>query len=85
MASDPYATAKFFHLMIEMILEVLVRLSKRQNGIFVRREGIFGTVKSYVGTVEAQGWGSLHLHLLLWLSGALMASELNQALTNDVF
>ncbi|KAF8803427.1 hypothetical protein BYT27DRAFT_7214734 [Phlegmacium glaucopus] len=85
MASDPYASAKFFHLMINTILEVLIGFSKRWNGIIVRREGIFGVVKSYVGTVEAQGRGSLHLHLLLWLAGAPTAKELNDALTNDVF
>lgn len=85
MAADPYASAKFFHFMIETILEVLFGISKKSNGVFVRREGIFGTVKSYVGTVEAQGRGSLHLHLLLWLDGAPTASELRRALTTDPF
>ncbi|KAF8803392.1 hypothetical protein BYT27DRAFT_7214713 [Phlegmacium glaucopus] len=85
MASDPYASAKFFHLMINTILEVLIGFSKRRNGIVVRKEGIFGVVQSYVGTVEAQGRGSLHLHLLLWLAGAPTARELNQALSNEDF
>ena len=54
-ASDPYASAKFFHLMIETILEVLFGISKCRNGIIARKEGIFGIIKSYVGTIEAQG------------------------------
>ncbi|KAF8809589.1 hypothetical protein BYT27DRAFT_7209910 [Phlegmacium glaucopus] len=77
-ASDPYASAKFFHFLIETILEALFGITKRQ-------EGIFGIVKSYVGTVEAQGCGSLHLHLLLWLDGAPTAKELMHALKNDMF
>lgn len=85
MASDPYASAKFFHFTIKTILEVMFGISKGGNGLFVRKEGIFGRVKSYVGTVEAQGRGSLHLHLLLWLEGAPTASEMRHALNSDSF
>jgi hypothetical protein len=85
MESDSYASANFFYFMIETILECLFGISKRRNGVFVRKEGIFGTIKSYVGTVEAQGRGSLHLHLLLWLDGAPTASELRHALTSESF
>ena len=85
MASDPYAAAKFFHIMIKTIIEVLMGISKKRNGIFDRKEGIFGVVKSYVGSVEAQGRGTLHLHLLLWLEGAPTASVMKQTLQNDYF
>ena len=85
MASDPYASANFFHFIIRTILETLFGITKGRNGIFVRKEGIFGIVKSYVGTVEAQGRGSLHLHLLIWLEGAPTAKELRHALTTHAF
>ena len=85
MASDPFASAKFFHFMINTILESLFGVSKGRNGIIIRKEGIFGTVKSYVGTVEAQGRGALHLHILLWLEGAPTARELRHALTTESF
>jgi hypothetical protein len=85
MASDPYASAKFFHFMIGTILETLFGITKRRDGRFDRKEGIFGFVKSYIGVVEAQGRGSLHLHLLLWLGGAPTASELRLALTTSSF
>ena len=84
-AADPYASAHFFHFMIKTILEVIFGISRRRNGMFERKEGVFGTIKSYIGTVEAQGRGSLHLHLLLWLEGAPTARELKLALTNDTF
>ena len=85
MASDPFASANFFHLMIKTILECLFGISKGRNGIVIRKEGIFGFIKSYVGTVEAQGRGSLHLHMLLWLDGAPTAGDLKRALTTVPF
>ena len=85
MASDPFAAAKYFHFMIRTILECLFGISKGRNGIIVRREGIFGIVKSYIGTVEAQGRGTLHLHMLLWLEGAPTARELKDALMTEGF
>ncbi|KAF8809982.1 hypothetical protein BYT27DRAFT_7209905 [Phlegmacium glaucopus] len=84
-ASDPYASAKYFHFIITTILEVLIGVTKHHNGMITRKEGIFGVVKSYIGTVEAQGRGSLHLHLLLWLDGAPTARELKTALKNGGF
>jgi hypothetical protein len=85
MASDPYAAAKFFHFIIETVLEVLLGFHVSRMKKFTRKEGIFGSVKSYVGTVEAQGRGSLHLHLLLWLTGAPTSGELKLALTDLQF
>ncbi|KAF8810465.1 hypothetical protein BYT27DRAFT_7209448 [Phlegmacium glaucopus] len=84
-AADLYASANFFHLMIKTILEALIGFFKWRNGIIMRKEGIFGVVKSYVGTVEAQGRGSLHLHLLLWLAGTPTARKLKCALSNNGF
>ena len=84
-ASDPFASAKYFHFMIATILECLFGISKGRNGTIMRKEGIFGMVKSYVGTVEAQGRGALHLHMLLWLEGAPTASQLKDALATEAF
>jgi len=42
-------------------------------------------VKSYIGTVEAQRRGTLHLHLLLWLMHAPSSAEMQRALTSDNF
>ncbi|CAF2941478.1 unnamed protein product, partial [Rotaria sp. Silwood2] len=52
-ASHPVATAKFFHLLISNILNTMI------SG------GVLGPIKAYFGTVESQGRGSLHLHLLI--------------------
>lgn len=60
-SKHPDAAARAFHTQISMFLEVVVH-----NG---NRSGLFSTCKAYYGTVEAQGCGTLHCHLLLWLKG----------------
>lgn len=86
-ASDPYAASKFFHFTVQVILEELMGITvlKSNRGLTVRKEGVFGTVEAYVGTVEAQGRGTLHLHMLLWLSGAPTASVMKDCLQSSDF
>jgi hypothetical protein len=83
-ASDPFASAKFFHFMISTLLDVIFGIRKSKFGI-VRRPGAFGTIQAYIGTVEAQGHGTLHLHMLIWLKGAPPASVMQAALKNEQF
>ncbi|KIK38544.1 hypothetical protein CY34DRAFT_90817, partial [Suillus luteus UH-Slu-Lm8-n1] len=66
-ASDPCAATKFFHFIIQVILEELMGIIflRQKRGHIVYKEGVFGTVEAYVGTVQAQGQGTLHLHMLL--------------------
>ncbi|KAJ7167184.1 hypothetical protein C8R43DRAFT_817994, partial [Mycena crocata] len=46
--------------------------------------GIFGKVSAYYGTVEAQGRGSLHCHMMVWLDGSLNPNEIKaKALQED--
>ncbi|THG94190.1 hypothetical protein EW026_g7232 [Hermanssonia centrifuga] len=83
-ASDPYGAAKFFHFTVNALLETLlqVKVTKYQ----VRSDtGIFGKVSAYFGTVEAQGRGTLHLHMLIWLKNAPTSDELMELLKSDVF
>jgi hypothetical protein len=86
-ASDPYAAAKFFHFTVQVILEELMGITiiKQNRGLTVRKEGVFGTIEAYVGTVEAQGQGTLHLHVLLWLRGAPPASVMKDCLQSSDF
>ncbi|KAJ7080494.1 hypothetical protein C8R43DRAFT_965727 [Mycena crocata] len=77
-AQDPFAAAEYFHVMINLILaELFGRIS--------RKEGVFGLVNGYIGTVEAQGRGTLHLHILLWLVGAPTAEQMRAALKTETF
>lgn len=84
-ASDPYASAKFFHFIIKTTLEVLLRIKKVSNGRIDREKGILGHVQGYIGTVEAQGRGSLHLHMLIWLKDSPTSTEINELLHSESF
>ncbi|KAJ7207626.1 hypothetical protein GGX14DRAFT_366088 [Mycena pura] len=40
--------------------------------------GILGVVKAYYGCVEAQGRGTLHCHMLVWIEGGLNPNEIKR-------
>ncbi|KAJ7214545.1 hypothetical protein GGX14DRAFT_336174, partial [Mycena pura] len=44
---------------------------------------IFGVVKGYYGCVEAQGRGTLHCHMLVWLEGGLNPDEIKRQVVAD--
>lgn len=83
-ANDPFASASFFNFIIRTTLETLfgihVLRQRVESGI-----GIFGYVNGYFGVVEAQGRGSLHIHMLLWLKNAPNADEMMELLTQSQF
>ena len=82
LSKDPAAHAKIFHIIISAMFhallgwEVVGKFSTRYLNI----PGIFGDTKCFVGTVEAQRRGSLHLHLLLWLACCPHFEELKKRL-----
>ena len=66
--SDPYTSASFFHFMINAILRELLGIRGYKRGQSIQREkGVLSIIEAYMGTVEAQGQGTLHLHMVLWL------------------
>ncbi|RDX55291.1 hypothetical protein OH76DRAFT_1452358 [Lentinus brumalis] len=83
-AEDPYAAAKFFHFMVGTILETLFQV--RTTTFAVKGGmGVLGRASAYVGTVESQGRGSLHLHMLLWLQDTPRSEQLHELLQTDAF
>lgn len=83
--NDPFASARFFHFIIQVILEELFGIKKKREGQFERKESILGQVQSYIGTVEAQGRGTLHLHIILWLKDAPSSKNIQLALKSETF
>ncbi len=61
-ARNPVACAMFFHTMISAFVNVVLRHGRPGRGLF-------GKCDAYFGTVEAQGRGTLHCHMLIWLEG----------------
>ncbi|CAF1357835.1 unnamed protein product [Rotaria sordida] len=72
-ASHPIATAKYFHLLISNILDTMIV------------GGVLGPIKAYFGTVESQGRGSLHLHLLIWLDHDMKSADMKDKIQNADF
>jgi len=61
-AKNPAACALFFDLMMRSFIKIVLRYGRSERGVF-------GRCKAYFGTVEAQGKGTLHCHMLIWLEG----------------
>lgn len=72
-ASHPVAAARFFHLLITNILDTMIV------------GGVLGPTKAYFGTVESQGRGSLHLHLLIWLNHDMKPADLKEKIQDADF
>lgn len=60
--------------MIKTIVETLFGVHVTPHQVMLHK-GIFGFVNGYFGVVESQGRGSLHLHMLLWLSDAPLSRQ----------
>ncbi|VDC07039.1 unnamed protein product [Peniophora sp. CBMAI 1063] len=84
-AKDPYAAAKFFQFLVETVLKTLIGIEVTRSGRIVSEEGIFGRVSGYFGAVEAQGRGTLHLHILLWLCGCPSPDRMKALLQTPEF
>ncbi|KZO91132.1 hypothetical protein CALVIDRAFT_489496, partial [Calocera viscosa TUFC12733] len=50
---------------------------------FKRGVGLFGTCSGFFGMVEAQGRGTLHCHMLVWIAGNPSPSVLRQRIVED--
>ncbi|THH07769.1 hypothetical protein EW146_g9213 [Bondarzewia mesenterica] len=85
-AADPYAAAKFFHFIVNAIIRTLfgVQISEG-SGAITSGVGIFGHVSAYVGIVECQGRGTLHLHIILWVKNTPTPEELCERLADEDF
>ena len=61
-ARNPGPATQFFDMMIKNVLDIIVHYGK--DG-----QGSFGESETYYGMVEAQGQGTFHYHMLLWVKG----------------
>ena len=68
-ADNPVASARFFHFMIQVFI-------KHVLGVDADHTGLYGDTSLYYGIVEQQGCLTLHLHMLLWIRGALTPQEI---------
>ncbi|KAI0078109.1 hypothetical protein K474DRAFT_1574994, partial [Panus rudis PR-1116 ss-1] len=59
--------------MITNFIRVVLRYGRKEPGLF-------GKCNAYFGTVETQGRGTLHCHMLVWLTGHLAPQTLRDTL-----
>jgi len=79
-SSNPAIGAKFFNI----YLKAFIRAVLGENGDETNLNGgILGTIKAHYGCVEAQGRGSLHCHMLIWIEGALNPNEIRESVIKD--
>ncbi|KAJ7573022.1 hypothetical protein C8J56DRAFT_904165 [Mycena floridula] len=85
-AGDPYAAAEYFRVVVTAIIECLAEIDVTgRRGKVKIRTGIFGKAKACIGAVEAQGRGTLHLHILMWLLNTPTALQMECALKDPAF
>ena len=81
-SKNPFTTAKFFNLYMQAFIQAILvytpDLQKQKH-----EDGILGKVKAYYGCVEAQGRGTLHCHMLIWIKGSLNLDEIKKCILNN--
>ena len=75
-ARNPGAAALFFDEMMSAFIDTILRYGKKEGGLF-------GHCEAYYGMVEAQGRGTLHCHILIWLKGSLSPQDLRDKMASD--
>lgn len=74
-AKNPVIAAKFFNIYMKAFIQTLLAYDSSGKDL---EGGVLGVVKGYYGCVEAQGRGTLHCHMLIWLEGGLNPDEIKQ-------
>ena len=79
-AKNPAVGAKFFDTYMRAFISTILGHNCNVNNL---EGGIFGVVNAYYGCVEAQGRGTLHCHMLVWLEGGLNPNEIKEKILKD--
>jgi hypothetical protein len=74
-AKNPVVAACFFNIYMKAFISALLGYDRSHKNL---EGGILGVVKAYYGCVEAQGRGTLHCHMLVWVEGGLNLNEIKK-------
>lgn len=81
-ARNPIVAASFFDLVMKSFFRHILGFGSADDHI-AAYGGILGRPKTYYGCVEAQGRGTLHCHMLVWIRGALNPNEIRDRVVAD--
>lgn len=76
-AQNPVVAAKFFNVYVKAFIKTILGFDADKKNL---QGGVLGVVKAHYGCVEAQGRGTLHCHMLVWLEGGLDPNALKKKL-----
>ena len=79
-ARNPCIAAEFFDTYVNAFFSAILRYDLKQRST---EPGVIGIVKAYYGCVEAQGRGSLHCHMVVWVHGGLNCDEIREKAMAD--
>jgi len=79
-ARNPCVGADFFNMYLNAFFSAVLGYDPKQRST---DPGVVGVVKAYYGCVEAQGRGSLHCHMVVWVHGGLTSDEIREKATAD--
>jgi hypothetical protein len=80
-ARNPCIAAEFFHTYINAFMSAVLGYDPKQRSL---TPGILGITRAYYGCVEAQGRGSLHCHMVVWVHGGMTSDQIRERATADV-
>jgi hypothetical protein len=70
---NPAIAAKFFNIQMKVFISAVLGYDPKHRNL---TGGILGHVSGYYRCVKAQGCGTLHCHMLIWIEGALNPNEI---------
>ena len=80
-ARNPCIVAEFFHMYVNAFKSAILGYDPKQRSV---TPGILGVTRGYYGCVEAQGRGSLHCHMVVWIHGGMTSDQIRERATADM-
>jgi len=80
-ARNPCIAAEFFDTYINAFISAILGYDPKQRSL---TPGILGVARAYYGCVEAQGRGSLHCHMVVWVHGGMTSDQIRERAMADV-
>ncbi|KAK7038370.1 hypothetical protein R3P38DRAFT_2417563, partial [Favolaschia claudopus] len=78
LAKNPGPAAIFFDEVIKAFIRIILKYNPTSDA-----SGLFGKCTAYYAMIEAQGRGTLHCHMLIWLAGNPSPQELRDRMAAD--
>jgi hypothetical protein len=79
-AKNPAVAARFFNIYMKAFIKTILAYDHKQLD---REDGALGIATGYYGTVEAQGRGTLHCHMMVWVARSLNPNEIKAKAMED--